>query len=428
MADSKPPTVFYSWQSDLPNRTNRALIREALEGACQDLAADFEEVERGLVVDADTQGMSGSPDIAATILAKIEQAHVVVSDVSIIGVAVVSDSGDPPKTRPVPNPNVMLELGYAKKARGAHQVIMVCNTAFGKIEDLPFDIRGKSVMRYHYDGVAAPAGARNELRGKLKAALSGILRASPPAEDGADDDFEALRLYGAGVKAFEAWREKRTRDFGRTVPVPLATGPIAIVHLAAAASLDESVELDLSQSSQTILDEMLPLGAASASAASWAYREDSIALSADRPANAPVYGYTQLFSNGIIEYAAVVPREEDSRPNLSMLTSLAVLGLARISPAPGKLGLSGPFFIGLDLIGIGGRVVPKNSSDAFDRAFNRGRNIFRTSTMSLPLASTYVLDPDDADVHLREALHSVWRAAKHPSCPHYGKDGRRRRL
>jgi hypothetical protein len=32
--------VFYSWQSDLPNRTNRGLIQSALEKAARELRSD----------------------------------------------------------------------------------------------------------------------------------------------------------------------------------------------------------------------------------------------------------------------------------------------------------------------------------------------------------------------------------------------------
>src|SRR6185436_19858506 len=103
----KAPVVFYSWQSDLPNRTNRGLIEGALKKACRELSAEFEEAIR---VDSGIEGESGSPDIAATILSKIDAATVVVADVSIIGIAQVTGS-DPQSSRPLPNGNVMFELG-----------------------------------------------------------------------------------------------------------------------------------------------------------------------------------------------------------------------------------------------------------------------------------------------------------------------------
>ena len=109
MPENNAPVVFYSWQSDLPNKTNRGLIEDALRKACKELSAEYEEAIR---VDSGIDGEAGSPDIAATILNKIDAATVVVADVSIIGIAPVTGS-NPPARRPLPNGNVMFELGYA---------------------------------------------------------------------------------------------------------------------------------------------------------------------------------------------------------------------------------------------------------------------------------------------------------------------------
>ena len=86
--------VFYSWQSDLPNSTNRGFIQTALENAAAAITAD-DTVAVEPVVDRDTQGVPGSPDIASTIFSKITASDVFVADVSIT-------CGDP--NRPAPNP------------------------------------------------------------------------------------------------------------------------------------------------------------------------------------------------------------------------------------------------------------------------------------------------------------------------------------
>ena len=60
-------TIFYSWQSDLPNATNRGFINECLEKAIKALNAEQQfAVEPCL--DRDTLNVPGSPDIARTIL------------------------------------------------------------------------------------------------------------------------------------------------------------------------------------------------------------------------------------------------------------------------------------------------------------------------------------------------------------------------
>jgi len=40
--EERTPIVFYSWQSDLPNKTNRGLIADSLEKECRELSADLE--------------------------------------------------------------------------------------------------------------------------------------------------------------------------------------------------------------------------------------------------------------------------------------------------------------------------------------------------------------------------------------------------
>lgn len=415
MADSKPPIVFYSWQSDLPNRTNRGLIHDALERACKDLTAECEEAERGPVVDADTQGVSGSPDIAATILAKIDNADVVVADVSIIGTAQVSDSGDPPKTRPVPNPNVMLELGYAKKALGADRVIMVCNAAFGEVEALPFDIRGKTVLRYKYDGGAEPAETRKALRGRLKAAVGAAISVARPA----GREAEAERELGERRQlALDRWRSDRASTIEYRPPVPLDLGAIVVVRLLSARSLDGSIQIDLT-SADRILDrgELCPAGAA---AWSWAHGEDWLASDASGPDQVPVQGYTQLFSNGIIEYVSLLPSCGEA-PELDGLADLAIKALGRISPGPRKLGLGAPYFVSLDLLRIGGAQVRRSS---FLSPFGKARAIQQDS-----LHPPFQLVPDEdvlehPEAILKPALDRIWRAANFPACPNYGEDGK----
>ena len=76
-------TVFWSWQSDQPSRETRSLIRDALIAALDRIAVDLEEADRP-EIDHDTKDMPGSPDIVASILAKIEAAAVFIADVTPI--------------------------------------------------------------------------------------------------------------------------------------------------------------------------------------------------------------------------------------------------------------------------------------------------------------------------------------------------------
>lgn len=159
--------IFYSWQSDLPNATNRGFIEKALEDAAKSIRND-NSIEVEPVIDRDTIGVPGSPDIAHTIFGKIEQAQVFVCDISII-----NQNTSP---RPTPNPNVLIELGYAIKTLGWDNIIMVMNSAFGKPEELPFDLRMRRVVTYRMPQESEDrATERKKLEGTLTAALQSIL-------------------------------------------------------------------------------------------------------------------------------------------------------------------------------------------------------------------------------------------------------------
>lgn len=156
--------VFYSWQSDLPNPVNRGFIEKALIDAAKTIHND-DSIEIFPRIERDTVGVPGAPDIGATILQKIEAAHIFVCDVSII-----TQSSD---ERPTPNPNVLIELGYALKALGTERIIMVMNSEFGGPELLPFDLRTKRVISYR---MALDATDRSVQRRILESTLEKGMR------------------------------------------------------------------------------------------------------------------------------------------------------------------------------------------------------------------------------------------------------------
>ncbi len=128
-------TIFYSWQSDLPGNETRNIIQDGIKNAAQ-LLIDTVDVE----ADRDTKGKYGSPDIAQTIFSKIDECDVFVADVTAVCKYEAIDKDGIKKTKYMPNPNVMLELGYATHVVGWENVICVLNRDYGKPEDMPFDI------------------------------------------------------------------------------------------------------------------------------------------------------------------------------------------------------------------------------------------------------------------------------------------------
>ena len=174
--------VFFSWQSDLPETRNT--VQGALERAVRNLnTARSLEVE--LRVDQDAGGIAGWPEITQTILKKIEQCEIVVADITPV-------TGIHSGYRLSPNPNVMLELGYAlATGLGRTRIICVVNSVYlpqGDLKHLPFDVRGSRPLTFSLSdratrGVVAgqedPVGnsERANLSKRLERALDTVLNA-----------------------------------------------------------------------------------------------------------------------------------------------------------------------------------------------------------------------------------------------------------
>jgi hypothetical protein len=189
--DDMSTTVFYAWQSDQPGSTTRNLIQRALEDASQAIRDDI-TIDVDPRLDKDTAGVPGSPDIVATIFEKIDRASVFVADVTLI----TADAA----ARPSPNPNVLIELGYALKVLGWERVVLVMNTAYGPPGALPFDIRQRRTMTFSVQETdQQKAEPRRALQKTLEVAVRAALavaeqakRAPPPPRHPADELVDAL--------------------------------------------------------------------------------------------------------------------------------------------------------------------------------------------------------------------------------------------
>lgn len=161
-------TVFFSWQSDIDNKFNRNFIEDALEKAIKKIN---EEKHINLVLDKDTANRTGSPDIVNSILEKIDNATMIVSDVSII-------DNFTTKSKFIVNSNIMFELGYAMSSLSDSRVLMVMNKAFGDEKKLPFDLGLKRQISYYIDETSTPEKRKEEksnLINKFKRAIESIV-------------------------------------------------------------------------------------------------------------------------------------------------------------------------------------------------------------------------------------------------------------
>jgi len=128
---SKDITIFWSWQSDSPNATNRGFIEKCIDSAIKNLTkntAKIIKVERGV------DGKGGTPDIANTVLKRISDADIFIWDATLCY----------SKPRPAPNPNVLFEMGYANSILGDGRIIGIMNISNGYDgRYLPFDLKYK---------------------------------------------------------------------------------------------------------------------------------------------------------------------------------------------------------------------------------------------------------------------------------------------
>lgn len=131
--------IFYSWQSDSPKKVNFNFIEDAIKKAIKKVgkSIDIQEALRDeeMYLDRDTKGLPGTPPIVDKIFEKISNCNIFIPDLTFVG---KSKEG-----RCLPNPNVLIEYGWALNSLSYNRIIPIMNSAYGKPtnETLPFDMR-----------------------------------------------------------------------------------------------------------------------------------------------------------------------------------------------------------------------------------------------------------------------------------------------
>lgn len=132
--------IFYSWQSDIKPQKNQ--IEKSLSKSIKRIA---KEIDVEIALDRDTKNSSGSTDIADEILRKINKASIFIADVTFINNNLINKIL---KKEKYPNPNVLIELGYAVRKIGWDRIIMIFNQKYGNVEELPFDLKHRRVLSF----------------------------------------------------------------------------------------------------------------------------------------------------------------------------------------------------------------------------------------------------------------------------------------
>jgi hypothetical protein len=168
--------IFYSWQSDLPRDINQGVIRHALREATIKIE---EEIDVVITLDEATRDIPGSPDIPSTIFEKIDECDIFISDITTINANCNCKLDSKNGIRKTPNPNVLIELGYAACKIGWNRTVMVYNKHIGDFpNDLPFDIDRRRITSYKVESGQDNNGKGN-LRGDLITAIKSILEKNP---------------------------------------------------------------------------------------------------------------------------------------------------------------------------------------------------------------------------------------------------------
>jgi len=173
-------TVFFSWQSDRSPEEGRNLIESAMKSAIQRLGetAKIEESLRDeLRLDKDTKGVPGNPPIFDTILKKIDRSAIFVPDLTAVASRANGEL--------IPNPNVLVEYGWALKSRGYHQIVPVMNTAHGDPRQfpLPFDMAHLRFPVLYSLPDGSSAADRRRVRDELTRVLEGAFRTILESEE-----------------------------------------------------------------------------------------------------------------------------------------------------------------------------------------------------------------------------------------------------
>ena len=164
-------------------RWNRYFIRDAAKIALEHVSesGSLDDAPR---LESDTRNIAGTPEIAATIFGKIDVCGAFICDVSFVGATRSSANS----TKPLPNPNVLLELGYAAARIGWERIICVMNTAYGSPEDLPFDLRHRRWPVTYQLREEDSSEAKKAQFGTLAARIETALKVALQAEHAATID------------------------------------------------------------------------------------------------------------------------------------------------------------------------------------------------------------------------------------------------
>lgn len=257
-------TIFHSWQADTPTKVGRNFLKDTLDEVCFAIASDTEvaDADRDLEVDSDTSGEAGSPPIVDTILKKIDRCAVFVADITFVGSRMDG--------RPVPNPNVLIEYGWALKQMGHRRIISVMNIAYGKPtrENLPFDLSHLRLpIQYNLPEDATSEDKAKEKK-KLIIVFNEAIRASlatipnslieTPAEFPQAEEKDGPARFRSKGESLGIDEDRFGEDSKKEIS--LSNGPAIWLRIMPLKPLEKPLQIyDLKKYTISHIDNLLPL-------------------------------------------------------------------------------------------------------------------------------------------------------------------------
>ncbi|WP_141649847.1 hypothetical protein [Rhizobium sp. PDO1-076] len=181
-------------------------------------------------LDSDISDVPGTPPVSETILRKIRECDIFVGDLTFVGLTA--------KGKRLPNPNVMIEFGYARGVLTDQQILSVMNTAFGPAEDLPFDLAHLRHPTSYSVEEDVSDGIRRERRSAFAKKLTPHLRAM------AERVFEnraAAKPHADAVAPAHALVTTVIQMNGRGETPAIVASPKLVMQLVTAAAADGTI-------------------------------------------------------------------------------------------------------------------------------------------------------------------------------------------
>jgi hypothetical protein len=219
-------------------------------------------------------------------------------------------------------------------------------------------------------------------------------------------------------RSFDTWRTESIAEVLAGRPLRLAPGPLMMLTIAPAESMDPDFEIDANTLRERIATELNPVGGQGSW--SWFPDEHSIVAAAVPSRDHEAMNYKRLFRNGVVQSVDAMLSGD-----IGPIATEAINELTRMAPAPRKLGFSGECFVSLDLLrSKGARVDPRGvlAHDPWVRPKPVASETVSPRSVFVP-----ILNPNDSAKVLKHMLDKIWQASGYESCFYLTNDGQLRK-